>query len=279
MSGREFRGCVWVASLFCFFGGVLGVSFGAPAEVILATTTSTQDSGLLETLLPAFQAKTGIFVKVIAVGSGQAMALGARGEADLLLVHSPEEENLFMQKGLGLRRRPVMYNDFVLVGPPEDPAGIGREVSAAAALIKVASGDCLFVSRGDRSGTHVREVRLWEEAGLRPHGSKWYQETGQGMGQTLMVASEKGGYTLSDRGTYLALAPRLSLKILFEGDQSLRNDYHVIEVNPSRFKRLNAKGASLLADFLVSREAQDIIREFGVTRFGQPLFSPMAAQD
>lgn len=277
--GKKFRGGVCVAVLFCFLGVVLGVSFGAPSELILATTTSTQDSGLLDTLIPVFEKKTGYFVKTIAVGSGQAMALGARGEADVLLVHSPEEEDLFMQQGLGSRRRPVMYNDFVLVGPAEDPAGIRKEVSAAGALARIASGAFLFLSRGDRSGTHVREIRLWEEAGLKPQGSRWYQETGQGMGQTLMVASEKGGYTLSDRGTYLALAPKLSLKILLEGDQGLRNEYHVIEVNPSRFKRVNATGATLLADFLVSKEAQEIIRDFGVRRFGQPLFFPMAIQD
>lgn len=247
--------------------------------VILATTTSTQDSGLLDVLIPLFESRTGFKVKIIAVGSGQAMALGRKGEADVLLVHSPEDESSFVKEGFGIRRRPVMYNDFVIVGPRDDPAQIRGLSSAVHALAAIASKGALFLSRGDRSGTHVRELELWRKAGLGPQGNRWYQETGQGMGQTLMVAAEKRGYTLSDRGTYLALARNLSLEILLEGDSGLRNVYHVIQVNPSRFPRLNSEGARELAEFLVSKEAQELIAGFGVERFGQPLFFPLALGD
>lgn len=242
-------------------------------EVILATTTSTQDSGLLDVLLPLFQRKTGIFVKTVAVGSGQALALGERGEADVLLVHSPKDEISFMERGLGVRRRPVMYNDFVLLGPREDPAGLKNAKTLEEALRKIARG-FLFISRGDLSGTHVLEMELWKATGVSPQGARWYHETGQGMGQTLLFASEKRAYTLSDRGTYLSLISTLSMEIFFEGDQRLKNFYHVIEVNGSRFKRVNSEGARLFADFLVSKEAQEVIGKYGTERFGQPLFFP-----
>jgi tungstate transport system substrate-binding protein len=247
-------------------------------DVILATTTSTQDSGLFDVLLPVFQKSTGVLVKTIAVGSGQALALGARGEVDVLLVHSPREELKFMEAGFGARRRLVMYNDFVLAGPKGDPAGVRDARSVEEAFRKVADGGFLFISRGDLSGTHVLETELWKKANVNPHGNRWYQESGQGMGQTLLIASEKGAYTLSDRGTYLALASKLALEICFQGAEELRNIYHVIKVNCSRFERVNCQGARLLADFLVSGEAQRMIRDFGVDRFGTPLFFPAATE-
>ncbi len=245
-------------------------------EIILATTTSTQDSGLLDIIIPLFEKKTGYFVKVIAVGSGQAMALGQRGEADVLLVHSPSDEKRFVAEGYGINRRIVMHNDFVIVGPSHDPAKIKGIKSASKAFKKIALGKSLFLSRGDKSGTHVKEMEIWNSTGLNPEGEGWYQQTGLGMGQTLSIASEKRGYTFSDRGTYLALKKNLRLNILVEGDTILLNIYHVIEVNPARWKKVNAAGAKAFADFMVSKEAQEIIKTFGLDKFGSPLFFPDA---
>ena len=248
----------------------------AQKEIILATTTSTQDTGLLDELLPVFRKKTGYYVKTIAVGSGQAMAMGERGEADVLLVHSPEAERRFMKAGLGSARRIVMHNDFILVGPGDDPAGIRGLRSSVKAFKKIASAEKLFISRADRSGTHVRELKIWREACIDPERGKWYQQTGLGMGQTLAVADEKKGYTLSDRATYLSLKKKISLEILLEGEAQLKNIYHVIEVNGKKWPRVNAEGARTFADFIVSREAQAIIRDFGVKSYGRPLYFPDA---
>ncbi len=245
-------------------------------EIILATTTSTQDSGLLDIIIPLFEKKTGYFVKVIAVGSGQAMALGQRGEADVLLVHSPSAEKRFVVEGYGINRRIVMHNDFVIVGPPHDPAKIKGIKSASEAFKKIALDKSLFLSRGDKSGTHAKEMEIWNSTGLNPEGEWWYQQTGLGMGQTLSVASEKRGYTFSDRGTYLALKKNLRLNLLVEGDTILLNIYHVIEVNPARWKKVNAAGAKAFAEFMVSKEVQEIIKTFGLDKFGSPLFSPDA---
>lgn len=247
----------------------------SPGTIILATTTSTQDSGLLDDLLPRFEKVTGYTVKTIAVGSGQALAMGKRGEADVLLVHSPEAEQALVAEGSGVNRRLVMHNDFVLVGPATDPAGVAHR-TAAEALRRIAATKALFLSRGDNSGTHAQERKLWKAAALEPEGQPWYQQTGLGMGQTLAIASDKGAYTLSDRGTYLALRQKLGLPILHEGDPTLRNVYHVIEVNGARFPKVNAAGARAFADFLVSKEAQQRIKEFGIARFGSPLFFPDA---
>lgn len=243
--------------------------------LILATTTSTQDSGLLDDLLPEFERATGYSVKTIAVGSGQALAMGRRGEADVLLVHSPEAELALVAEGGGVNRRLVMHNDFVLLGPATDPAGL-KGLAAADCFRRIASARPFFLSRGDNSGTHAQERKLWQAAGLSPEGQPWYQQTGLGMGQTLAIAADKAAYTLSDRGTYLALRPKLNLSILHEGDPSLRNVYHVIEVNPVRFPKVNAAGARAFADFLVSKAAQQRIKEFGIARFGSPLFFPDA---
>jgi tungstate transport system substrate-binding protein len=245
-------------------------------ELILATTTSTQDSGLLDELVPAFETQYDYKVKVIAVGSGQALALGEAGEADVLLVHSPKAEEEFMSAGNGEDRLLVMHNDFVIVGPSSDPAGIGRADSAAAALALVAGKEAAFFSRGDESGTHSKELSLWEKANAAPGGT-WYQETGQGMGATLGVASEKQGYTLTDRGTYLALRDDLDLAVLYEGDSALNNIYHVIVVNPEKHGEVNAEAARAFAAFITSPETQNLIREFGVEKYGEPLFAPDAA--
>jgi len=250
----------------------------ASKTIILATTTSTQDSGLLDVLLPVFEKKAGCFVKTIAVGSGQAMAMGSKGEADVLLVHSPDAEKKFMEDGNGTGRMLVMHNDFIIAGPGEDPAKIKGLSSACDSFKKIAAAQAFFMSRGDNSGTHAKEKAVWKAAGINPEGQKWYQETGLGMGQTLNVASEKRGYTLSDRGTYLALKKNLGLDILTEGDAILLNVYHVIEVNQKKWPKVNSTGAKAFASFMVSQQAQDIIRTFGVEKFGSPLFFPDAGK-
>jgi tungstate transport system substrate-binding protein len=247
-------------------------------NIILSTTTSTQDSGLLDVLIPIFEKKTGYFVKTIAVGSGQAMAMGQKGEADVLLVHSPAAEKKFVAEGYGVNRRIIMHNDFIVVGPAEDPAKIKAVKVTPEVFKKIASAGSLFLSRSDKSGTHTKEMAIWKAAGINPEGQKWYQQTGLGMGQTLNIASEKKGYTLADRGTYLALKKNLSLDILAEGDAILLNVYHVIEVNPAKWPKVNAAGGKAFADFMVSKEVQDIVKTFGVDKFGSPLFFPDAGK-
>ena len=247
-------------------------------NIILATTTSTQDTGLLDVLIPIFEKQTGYFVKTIAVGSGQAMAMGQKGEVDVLLVHSPDAEKKFITEGFGVNRRLVMHNDFIIVGPGADQAKIKNTKSAAEALKLIASADALFVSRGDNSGTHSQEKRLWKAAGINPEGQKWYQQTGLGMGQTLNVAAEKKGYTLADRGTYLAMKKNLGMDILVEGDAALLNIYHVMEVNITKWPKVNAAGAKAFADFMVSKRTQSIIKSFGVDKYGSSLFFPDAGK-
>lgn len=250
----------------------------APKTIILATTTSTQDSGLLDTLIPLFEKEIGYFVKTIAVGSGQAMAMGKKGEADVLLVHSPDAEKKFMLEGSGSSRQLVMHNDFILVGPAQDPARIKGAKTSAEALKKIALNGALYLSRADNSGTHAKEKLLWKAAGMAPEGNKWFQQTGLGMGQTLNIASEKNGYTLTDRATYLALKKNLSLVILVEGDAKLLNVYHIIEVNAAKWPKVNAAGAKAFADFMVSRKTQGVIGSFGVDKYGSPLFFPDAGK-
>jgi len=247
-------------------------------NIILATTTSTQDSGLLDVLLPIFEKKTGYFVKTIAVGSGQAMTMGQKGEADVLLVHSPDAEKKFVAEGYGINRRLVMHNDFIIVGPKTDPAGIKGSKSSVEAFKKIAAANAVFMSRGDNSGTHSKEKSIWKAAGIKQEGQKWYQQTGLGMGQTLSVAAEKKTYTLADRGTYLALKKNLGLDILAQGDAVLLNIYHVIEVNPAKWPKVNAAGSKAFADFMVSKQVQKIIKTFGVDKFGSPLFFPDAGK-
>ena len=251
----------------------------APArrDLILATTTSTQDSGLLDLLVPDFGARTGYLVKTVAVGSGQALKMGQEGNTDVLLVHSPAAELTFMEAGYGVDRRLVMHNDFVIVGPSGDPAGIRGTAAAADALGTIAGAGATFVSRGDDSGTHKAELALWKKAALTPAGA-WYVESGQGMGATLQIASEKAGYTLADRATYLAQKDALRLEILVEGDAALLNVYHVISVNPAKWPSVNTAGAGAFADYLTSAEGQALIGSFGVSELGQQLFVPDAGK-
>lgn len=263
---------------------VAGCNAAAPAaapdnvELILATTTSTRDSGLLDTLLPMFQEQTGYQVKMVAVGTGQALQMGQEGNADVLLVHAPASEKEFMENGFGQRRDLVMHNDFVMVGPADDPAGIKGLATAGEALAKIASSEAVFASRGDDSGTHKMEQKLWKKAGVEPGGA-WYLETGQSMGETLRIASEKIGYTITDRATYLAQRDTLELEILVEGDASLLNIYSVIVVNTEKWPEINVDGANAFADFLISTDTQKAIADFGVKDFGQPLFFPDAGKD
>ena len=245
--------------------------------VILSTTTSTQDSGLLDVLVPLFERQTGYTVKTIAVGTGQALALAARGEADVVLAHAPALEKRQVADGKMLNRRLVMYNDFVIIGPADDPAKIKGMKKAADALKAIASTGSRFVSRGDNSGTHTLEKSLWKLAGVEPRTS-WYIESGQGMGATLGIADDRKAYTLTDRGTYLAFQKRVRLPILLEGDAPLLNIYSVMEVNPSNGPKVNAVGGKAFADFMVSADVQKVIKTFGVDKYGQPLFVPVAGE-
>ena len=262
---------------------LLSVASPAPAagpqkNVILTTTTSTQDSGLLDVLIPVFEKQTGYFVKTIAVGSGQAMAMGQKGEADVLLVHSPDAEKKFMTEGSGVNRLIVMHNDFIVVGAPADPAAIKGAKSTPDAFKKIAAAGSLFLSRGDNSGTHAKEKGIWKAAGINPEGQKWYQQTGLGMGQTLNVAAEKKGYILADRGTWLSLQQKLGLPILKEGDPILLNVYHVIQVNPVKWPKVNTDGAKAFSGFMLSADTQGIIKTYGVEKYGGALFFPDAGK-
>lgn len=244
-------------------------------DVILATTTSTQDSGLLDVLEPMFEELTGYNLKIIAVGTGQALGMGEKGEADVLLTHAMAAEKKLVDSGVAINYQLVMHNDFVIVGPAADPAGIKEVNTAKEAFAKIAESESDFVSRGDDSGTHKQELAIWKSSEIEPAGG-WYIETGSGMGNTLMVANEKQGYVLTDRATYLAHKNNLELEILLEGDSVLLNIYHVMQVNPDMFDKINSEGAKAFVDFIVSAEAQQVIKEFGVDKYGQPLFFPDA---
>ncbi|HSM72074.1 MAG TPA: substrate-binding domain-containing protein [Anaerolineales bacterium] len=246
------------------------------STLILATTTSTLDSGLLDVLIPLFEAESGYTVQTVAVGTGQALKMGEEGNADVLLVHAPKSEEEFMANGFGKERAAVMHNDFVVVGPADDPAEIRGLTSATEALKRIYKSSAVFISRGDDSGTHKKELSLWGEAELEPQGQAWYLETGQGMGATLIVASEKNAYALTDRGTYLATRQNLKLDILLEGDPPLLNPYHVMTVNPDKWPNVNYQGALAFYNFMISPEIQKIIAAFGVDKYGQPLFFPDA---
>ncbi|HEX9727536.1 MAG TPA: substrate-binding domain-containing protein [Gemmatimonadales bacterium] len=245
-----------------------------PDDIILATTTSVRDAGLLDEILPPFERATGHQVRVVAVGSGQAMEMGKRGEADILILHEPAGEAAFVEAGYGIDRRPLMHNQFVLVGPSDDPAH-ARGTGAVEALRAIGGAGATFVSRGDRSGTHAREMALWQAAGRAPAPS-WYRETGQGMGATLIIADELRAYTLTDIGTFLAYRAPLDLAIMVEGDILLRNSYHVIRSNPVMFPHVRAEAALALADYLVAESTQQMIGEFGAPEHGRPLFVPDA---
>jgi tungstate transport system substrate-binding protein len=250
------------------------------SDLILATTTSTQDSGLLDVLVPMFEQQSGYRVKTISVGTGAALALGARGEADVVLVHAPNSETAWMAEGNGTERLLVMHNDFVIVGSEDDPAHVRDMTSALGAFKSIAASGSGFVSRGDHSGTHQLELALWKQASIAPRGHAWYIESGTGMGQTLMIASDKLAYTLSDRATWLAQNRRVQLPMLLAGDPALFNVYHVMPVNPAKFPgvSINAAGGKAFADFLVAPATQEVIGSFGRDQYGQVLFIPDAGK-
>lgn len=246
-------------------------------EIILSTTTSTRDSGLLDYLLPIFTEKTGVDVKVVAVGTGQALQMGKDGEADILLVHAKASELEFLEEGHGTERQDVMYNDFVLVGPSEDPANLKNDHpdNILEGLKTLSEEQASFVSRGDDSGTHKKELGIWETAGVEPFG-EWYIEAGAGMGDVLKIADEKQAYTLTDRATYLSMKDDLDLDIIIEGDDNLFNQYGIIPVDPSKNDNINNEGAMEFMNWLIGEEAQNLIKDFGVEEYGQPLFVPNA---
>lgn len=247
---------------------------GSPQEMILATTTSTEDSGLLDGILPEFEKVCGCTVSVVAVGSGQALQMGVDGNADVLLVHSPAGEKTFMDNGDGVRREDVLYNDFVILGPDDDPAGISGMTSAADAFEMIAASESTFISRGDDSGTHVKEKTIWQAAEIETT-EDWYIASGQGMGEVLTMADELQAYTLSDRATYLARTKEgLNIKVQVEGDPILFNPYGVIAVNPAKSPNINPDLANQFIDWLISVPAQQLISEFGAAEFGQSLFIP-----
>lgn len=249
----------------CFFA----VSAAAEPIVRLATTTSTENSGLLQALLPTFERETGYRVHVIAVGTGKALRMGQDGDVDVVLVHARADEDKFVAAGYGIDRRDVMYNDFVIVGPKNDPAGVRTAKDATAALARIAEHRAAFISRGDESGTHKKERELWAIAGIAPQGS-WYRAIGQGMEQALQMATELSAYTLTDRGTWLALRHKLDLDVVAHGDKRLFNPYGVIAVSPVRYPSINYAGATALIRWLTSDEGQRRIASF--TANGETLF-------
>lgn len=256
-------------------GGGGAASSNGPT-LILATTTSTQDSGLLDILVPLFQEQTGYVVQTVAVGTGAALKMAEEGNADVLLVHAPSSEIALMEAGWGKDRMLVMHNDFVVVGPADDPAHIKGSATAVEAFQKIAEAGAVFITRGDDSGTNKKEISLWSEISADPNGQAWYLESGQGMGATLMITSEKDAYTMTDRATYLANLKNLALDILVEGDATLLNVYHVMTVNPDKWSAVNYEGALAFANFMTHPDTQAIIETFGVDQFGQPLFFPDA---
>src|SRR5262245_58289321 len=245
-------------------------------ELVILTTTTTQDSGILRVLTDAFAKKSGLTVKAIVAGSGDILKQAARGEGDVLLTHSPAAEKTWLSEGNGTSRRLVMYNDFVIIGPEADPAKV-KGLKAADALRRIAETKAPFVSRGDQSGTHVRELATWKRAGFDPRGQPWYRETGQGQGLTMDVAAQFQAYAFTDRGTYLVHAKRIGLPILVEGDPALYNIYHVMPVNNAKFPKVNASAATAFADWVVSPEGQRTIGDFGKAQYGRSLFVPAAA--
>ena len=260
---------VWM--IFC--ARIIFAQPAAPAqpEVIFATTTSVQDTGLLDVIVPMFEKETGYHVKAIAVGTGQALAMAGRGEADVILAHAPDAEKKYVSEGSLINRRLMMHNTFLLAGPPSDPAKVKGTKKAVDALKKVAEAKATFVSRGDDSGTHKLEKKLWEQVGVKPAG-EWYLEAGQGMGKTLGIAGEKQAYVITDRATYLAFQKTTGLSILLEGDPAFLNVYHVMEVNSEKFPKVNAAGGKAFADFLLSAKIQGVLKTFGKEKFGEALF-------
>lgn len=278
--GSAFRRASILAATLLFVLAAWGCD-GGPAgdSVLLATGTTVQDSGLLDALTTAFEDATGYNLRAVSVGTGQALAMGRRGDVDVLFAHDPVSERAFLEQGAGVNRRLVMYNDFVIAGPPDDPAGVRDALDAAAALRAIAGAAERFISRGDDSGTHALELRLWKESDLDPSGEAWYAQAGQGMASTLQVADQRRAYTIADRGTFLALRDNVDLDMVFEPDPPLLNVYHVMQVNPERHGDVNAAGAAAFVEFMMSDEAQAIIGRFGPEEFGRPLFVPAAGLD
>jgi len=254
---------------------LVGTSVFAETRIRMASTTSTQNSGLFDYLLPIFEKKTGIKIDVVAVGTGASIEIGKRGDADVVFVHAREQELKAVEEGFFVDRHDVMYNDFVIIGPKNDPAKISRLTSAADAFKAIPAAGALFVSRGDKSGTHTRELSLWKKAGIDPAGRKWYLEVGQGMEKTQRIADEKKAYTLTDRGTWLATKDKLDLVIVLEGDPDLFNQYGVMAVNPEKHKHVKYKEAMQFVDWIVSKEGQAAIAAFK-DKNGNPLFIPNA---
>lgn len=273
ISRRRFL-CLLSLTLLLF----TGIAEAGERFITLASTTSTQNSGLLKALLPAFTADTGIEVRVVAVGTGQALRLARNGDADVLLVHDKASEKAFVAEGFGVDRKPVMYNDFVLIGPTSDPAKISETKTAAEALALIAKTNAVFISRGDDSGTHKAERRLWAAAKIDPTADSggWYREAGSGMGQTLNIAAGMNGYTLSDRGTWLNFKNPGDLKILFQGDPALFNQYGVTLVNPARFPHIKAQEGRLFADWLTGPTGQALIAAYQIK--GEQAFFPNAGE-
>lgn len=250
----------------------------ASGTLILATTTSTQDSGLLDVLVPMFEKESGYTVKAVAVGSGQAIEQASRGDADVVLVHSPDAEKKMVDAGDGIERTLVMHNDFIIVGPKDDPAGVKSATTTNDAMKAIATKGARFTSRGDNSGTNALELKLWKAINVTPKGQSWYEESGQGMGATLQIADQKNAYTISDRATFLAQKKNLSLEILFQKDKALLNVYHVIVVNPRKHAGVHVEAARAFAAFVVRKDIQDVIGKFGVDTAGAPLFFPDAGK-
>jgi len=247
---------------------------GVESGMILATTTSTRDTGLLDVLMPAFDKKYGVTTKVIAVGTGEAIEMGKQGNADVLLVHARKSEDEFVASGYGINRKDVMYNFFFIVGPKDDPVGAAASKNAEEAMRKIAEAKARFISRGDQSGTHKKELSIWEKYGLKPQGEEWYKESGQGMGDTLTMASEMGAYTLTDSGTWYAFEDKVDLKVVVKGDPVLSNPYGVIAVNPEKYPNVHSKAAAAFIDFITSEEGQKLIGDY--KKNGQQLFIPDA---
>lgn len=263
--------CLLFYLVFLCAGFALNGNADGNKTIILATTTSVQDTGLLDVLSDAFQKRTGYMVKAIAVGSGQALKIGKLGEADILWVHSPTDEKQFMDEDRGIERTTFMHNDFVVLGPRNDPAGALGSKDVADTFKKIAAAKTLFVSRGDESGTHKKEKAVWKKAGVSP-GKNAYVEAGQGMAQAVLIANEKMGYVLTDRSTYLSLKKSIDLVIVSEGDPLLINYYSLILVNPRKFRKINAAGARALYNFLLSEDSRNIVENFGKEKFGEQLF-------
>ncbi len=276
MSLKNIRPLVAVFACLVFLSGLTQAADDSGKIIRLATTTSTDNSGLLKALLPKFTEETGYQVHVIAVGTGKALRMGQDGDVDVVLVHARAAEDKFVAEGYGEQRYSVMYNDFVLVGPADDPAGIHGAKTAADALSKIAASQSPFVSRGDDSGTHKKERALWKTSGIAPEGS-WYREAGQGMGKVLQIAAEMNAYTLTDRGTWLAYKDKSPLKIAFEGDESMFNPYGIIAVNPKTHPDTNYKGALALIGWFISPDGQKLIGDFKIG--DSTLFTPSASEE